>query len=82
MVTGYQWNVDMDIDMGCGISISIWELVYWYGHLEYRYWIRDIAMGDASIDMVILNIDIIGYLVTLPQQAAAPSRACPTPPRC
>jgi len=57
------------IDMEYGTSI--WDTVYRYGHLPcrfghpgYRYgiWVDD--MGDDSIDMVILHIDM-RYLVTL-----------------
>jgi len=44
---------DWDIDVG-----------YRYGLPRYRYGIWDIDMGDDSIDMVILDIDM-GYLVTL-----------------
>jgi hypothetical protein len=52
--------------------ISIWDMVYQYDYLPYRYGpILDIDMGDEandmgddSIDMVISHIDI-GYLVTL-----------------
>jgi hypothetical protein len=52
-------------------GISIWDTVYRYGHLPYRYghlgyrngiWAND--MGDDSIVMVILDIDM-GYVVTL-----------------
>ena len=38
---------------------------YRYGHPGYRYGIWANDMGDDSIDMVILHIDM-GYLVTLP----------------
>jgi len=57
----------MGIDMGYGLSI--WDMVYRYGHSPhryghpgYRYGIWDIDMGDDSIDIVMLDIDI-GYLV-------------------
>jgi hypothetical protein len=55
--------------MGCGISI--WDTAYRYGNPPCRYghrgqrygtWAND--MGDDSIDMIILDIDM-GYLVTL-----------------
>jgi len=66
---GHQWDIDRDIDMRYGLSI--WDMVYRYGHSPYRYghpgyrhriWANDV--GDDSIDMVILDIDM-GYLVTL-----------------
>ena len=66
---GHQWDIDRDIDMRYGLSI--WDMVYRYGHSPYRYghpgyrhriWAND--MGDDSIDMVILDIDM-GHLVTL-----------------
>jgi len=59
----------MWISMAYGLSI--WDTVCRYGHLPYRYghpgyrcgrWAND--MGEDSIDMVILHIDM-GYLVTL-----------------
>jgi hypothetical protein len=61
--------MDRDIDMGYGLSI--WDMEYRYGYLPFRYghpgyqygiWSHD--MGDDSIDMVILHIDM-GYPVTL-----------------
>jgi hypothetical protein len=52
----------MNIDMGYGISI--WDEVYRYGHLPYRYGIWADDMGDDSIGTVISHIDM-GYLVTL-----------------
>jgi len=66
---GHQWDIDRDI--GMRYELSIWDMVYRYGHLPYRYghpgyrygiWAND--MGEDSIDMVILDIDM-GYLVTL-----------------
>ena len=54
-----------------GYGLSIWDMVYRYGKPSYRYghpgdrygiWAND--MGDDSIDVVILHIDM-GYLVTL-----------------
>jgi hypothetical protein len=66
---GRQWDIDRDIDMG--YVLSIWDMGYRYGYLPYRHgqpgyrygiWAND--MGDDSIDMVILHIDM-GYLVTL-----------------
>ena len=55
-----------------GYGLSIWDTVYRhgyvpyrYGHLGYRYVIWADDMGDDSIDMAILDIDM-GYLVTLP----------------
>jgi len=78
------WDIDMDIDVGYGLS-SIWDMgyrydppPYRYGHPGYRYGIWDIDMGDDSIDMVIQDIDM-GYLVTLP--ARRPRSPPPTPPR-
>jgi hypothetical protein len=54
-----------------GHGISIWYTVYRYdylpyrhGHAGYRYGIWPVDMGDDSIDMVILEIDM-GHLVTL-----------------
>jgi len=50
--------------------LSICDMVYRYGHLPFRYrhhghrygiWAND--MGDDSIDMVTLHVDM-GYLVT------------------
>jgi len=59
----------MGIDMEYGISM--WDMVYRYGHPPYRYGhpgyrcgIWAYVMGDDRIDTVILNIDM-GYLVTL-----------------
>jgi len=66
---GHQWDIDIDRDMEYGISM--WDMVYRYGHPPYRYghpgyryglWAND--MGDDSIDMVILDIDM-GHLATL-----------------
>jgi hypothetical protein len=58
-------------------GLSIWDMVYRYnylpyrsGHPGYRYGIRANDVGDDSIDMVILHVDM-GYLVTLPAAAAA-----------
>jgi hypothetical protein len=48
-----------------GYGISILSFRYRYGHPGYRYGIWANDMGDDSIDMVILDMDI-GYLVTLP----------------
>ena len=54
-----------------GYGLLIWDMVYGYGHLPYRYnhpgyrygiWAND--MGDDSIDIVNSHIDM-GYLVTL-----------------
>ena len=54
-----------------GYVLSIWDTVYRYGHLPYRFcdpgyrygiWADD--MGDDRIHMVISNIDM-EYLVTL-----------------
>ena len=47
-------------------ELSIWDMVYRYGHPGYQYGIWANDMGDDSIDMVILDIDM-GYLVTLPR---------------
>ena len=64
-----QWDIDKDINIG--YVLSIWDMVirygyppHRYGHPGYRYgtWAND--MGDDSIDMVILGIDM-GYLVAL-----------------
>ena len=58
---GRQWDIDRDIDMGH--EISIWAIVYRYGHPPYRYghpgyryeiWAND--MGDDSIHTVISHI--------------------------
>jgi hypothetical protein len=66
---GHRLDIDMNVDIGYGISI--WDtvyrygyLLYRYGHPGYRYGIRANDMGDDSINMVILHIDM-GYLVTL-----------------
>jgi len=63
--------------------ISIWDMVYRYGHSPhryghpgYRYEIWDIDMGDDSIDTVIMDIDM-GHLVTL----ASPQGPKSTPPQ-
>ena len=58
--------------MGYGISIRdmVYRsgyLTYRYGHPGYRYGIGANDMGDDSIDVVILEIDM-GYLVTLPER--------------
>jgi len=60
-----------------GYGLSIWDTVYRYGYLPYRYGhpgyryvIRSNDMGDDSIDMNLLDIDM-GYLVTLAR--ASPS---------
>jgi len=69
------WNIDIEY------WISIWDAVYRYGYLSYRYghpgyrygiWAHDI--GDDSIDMVILGIDM-GYLVTLIRMMRRPYAA-------
>jgi len=55
-----------------GYGLSIWDTVYRFGYLPYGYghpgyrygvWAND--MGDDSIDLVILEIDM-EYLATLP----------------
>ena len=53
-----------------GYGLSIWDMVYRYGHSPhrhghpgYRCGIWDIDMGDDNVDMVILDI-VMGYLVT------------------
>ena len=75
---GHQWHIDMNIDVGYGISI--WDTVYRYGKLPYRdchpgyrcrIWAND--MGDDSIDMVISHVDM-GYLLTLVYTPASSSR--------
>ena len=67
-------------------KISIWDTVYRYGYLPYRYghpgyryeiWAND--MGDDSIDMVILEIDM-GYVVTLGPTARRPPPLVTAPP--
>ena len=72
-------TINMDVDMGYGLSI--WDMVYRYGHTPYRYvhpryrygiWATD--MGDDIIDIVILDIDM-GYLVTLECTRKALARA-------
>jgi hypothetical protein len=54
-----------------GYGVSIWDTLYRYGYLSYRYchpeyrygiWAND--MGDDRIDMVISHINM-GYLLTL-----------------
>jgi hypothetical protein len=59
----------MDLVCRCGHS------PYRYGHPGYRYGIRANDMGDDSINMVILDIDM-GYLVTL-QTVKGPSESGP-----
>jgi len=52
-----------------GYGLSIWDIVpYRYGHPGYRCGIWTDDVGDNSIDLVILNIDM-GYLVTLAQSS-------------
>ena len=59
--------------MGYGKSTSVYgHSPYRYGHPGYRYGIWSIDMGDDSIDMVILHIEI-GYLVTLAMIGSRPS---------
>jgi len=41
-------------------GLSIWDMTYRYGHSPYRYGIWANDMGEDSIDMVILDIDM-GY---------------------
>ena len=78
----------MGIDVEYGISI--WDMVYRYGHPPYPYrhpgypygiWAND--MGDDSIDMDILDIDM-GYLVTLSVASPRPRlwRGPRSRPRC
>jgi len=62
---GHQCDFDRVIDV-----LSIWNVVhqydylpYRYGHPGYRYGIWGNHLGDDSIDMVILHIEM-GYLVT------------------
>ena len=59
----YEWDIGKGIDMG--YMLSMWDMVYRYGHSPYRhghrgcrYGIRANDMGDVSIDMVILHIDL------------------------
>ena len=67
----------MVIDMEYGISM--WGMVCRYGYLPHRYghpghrlgiWAND--MGDDSIDMVILHIDM-AYHVTLLRTSTRPT---------
>jgi hypothetical protein len=62
--------------------LSIWDMVYRRDYLPYRYghpgrhrygkWPND--MGEDSIDVVILDVDI-GYLGTLRTRASGRARA-------
>jgi hypothetical protein len=47
-----------------GYVLSIWDTVYRYGYLPHRYGRWDNDMGDDSVDVVVLHIDV-GYPVTL-----------------
>ena len=61
--TGDRTSMRFDRDIDMGYELSIWDMVYRFGHPGYRcgIWANDV--GDDSIDTVILRIDV-GYLVT------------------
>jgi len=69
---GDRTSMSSNMNIGMGYTgISIWDTVYAYGHLSCRYghpgyryeiWVDD--LGDDSIDIVILRIDM-GYFATL-----------------
>jgi len=55
---GYQWDIDMGIDMEYGISI--WDMGYRYGHPPYRYghpgyrygiWDYGISMWEMTVSI-------------------------------